>query len=72
MMAFRKLSAESSGKLLAAYFTENTPDPTHDFAKDPGKVLDSGERLTSYYTGRDSRGDVATGHVGPSGEGAWD
>ena len=55
-MTFRKLSASSAGKLLRAYFTENTPDPRHDFRLDPGKQLDSGGRLTSYYTGRDSRG----------------
>ena len=55
MMKFRKLAAGSTGKLLRAYFTENTPDPRHDFRIDPGKELDSGGRLTSYYTGRDSR-----------------
>lgn len=55
MMTFRKLSAASVGSLIAAYFTENTPDPTHDFRTMPGKQLDSGERLTSYYTGRDGR-----------------
>ena len=54
-MKFRKLAAGSAGKLLRAYFTENTPDPRHDFRVDPGKELDSGGRLTSYYTGRDSR-----------------
>ena len=55
MMKFRKLAAGSTGKLLRAYFTENTPDARHDFRTEPGKVLDSGGRLTSYYTGRDSR-----------------
>jgi hypothetical protein len=55
MMTFRKLAADSAGKLIRAYFTENTPQPAHDFRTDPGKVLDSGGRLTSYYTGRDSR-----------------
>jgi hypothetical protein len=54
-MTFRKLAAESAGKLIRAYFTENTPQPAHDFRTDPGRVLDSGGRLTSYYTGRDSR-----------------
>jgi hypothetical protein len=54
-MTFRKLAADSAGKLIRAYFTENTPQPTHDFRTDPGRVLDSGGRLTSYYTGRDSR-----------------
>lgn len=55
MMTFRKLAAASSGKLLRAYFTENTPEPIHDPATEPGKRNDPGGRLTSYYTGRDSR-----------------
>jgi TrwC relaxase/AAA domain len=55
MMTFRKLAADSAGKLIRAYFTENTPQSVHDFRTDPGRVLDSGGRLTSYYTGRDSR-----------------
>ncbi len=55
MMTFRKLAADSAGKLIRAYFTENTPQPTRDFGTDLGKELDSGGRLTSYYTGRDSR-----------------
>ncbi len=55
MMTFRKLAADSAGKLIRAYFTENTPQPTHDFRTEVGKELDSGGRLTSYYTGRDSR-----------------
>jgi hypothetical protein len=54
-MTFRKLAADSAGKLIRAYFTENTPQPAHDFRNDPGRELDSGGRLTSYYTGRDSR-----------------
>lgn len=55
MMTFRKISAASVGKLIAAYFTEGAPDPTHDFRTDQGRVLDSGDRLTSYYLGRDGR-----------------
>jgi len=55
MMPFRKLSASSKGSLLRKYFTENTPAPIHDPAATPGKQLDSGGRLTAYYTGRDSR-----------------
>ena len=30
-MTFRELAAESAGKLIWAYFTENTPQPDHDF-----------------------------------------
>ena len=55
MMTFRKLAAESAGKLIRAYFTENTPQPDHDFRTDLGRQVDSGGRLTSYYTGRDGR-----------------
>ena len=55
MMTFRKLAAASAGKLLRAYFTENTPEPAHDPDVTPGRHLDPGGRLTAYYTGRDSR-----------------
>ncbi|BFL66265.1 MobF family relaxase [Roseomonas mucosa] len=55
MMTFRKLSTASSGKLLRAYFTEGTPETQQDPAITPGRQLDSGGRLTSYYTGRDGR-----------------
>ena len=55
MMTFRKLSAASTGSLLRAYFTENTPEPIHDPATEPGVRDDPGGRLTAYYTGRDSR-----------------
>ncbi|MCP1274440.1 relaxase domain-containing protein [Gluconobacter albidus] len=56
MMTFRKISAACRGSIVAAYFTEGAPDPEHDFRKDGGKVPDGdGKRLTSYYTGRDSR-----------------
>lgn len=55
MMTFRKLAAASSGKLLRAYFTENTPEPIHDPNTALGPQLDAGGRLTAYYTGRDSR-----------------
>ena len=55
MMTFRKLAAASAGKLLRAYFTENTPEPIHDPATTPGREADAGGRLTNYYTGRESR-----------------
>lgn len=56
MVNFRKISAASKGKLLLRYFTEDTPEPIHAAAVDAnGRQLDSGGRLTSYYTGRDGR-----------------
>ncbi|WP_338929236.1 MobF family relaxase (plasmid) [Roseomonas mucosa] len=55
MMTFRKLAAASAGKLLRAYFTEGTPETRQDPAITPGRQLDAGGRLTSYYTGRDGR-----------------
>ena len=56
MMNFRKISATSKGKILLRYFTEDTPEPIHPPALDAnGRHLDSGDRLTSYYTGRDGR-----------------
>ncbi len=55
-MNFRKIAAASKGKLLLRYFTENTPEPIHEPGVDAaGRQLDSGGRLTAYYTGRDSR-----------------
>jgi hypothetical protein len=55
MMTFRKLAAASQGRLLRAYFTEDTPEPSHDIAQGHGPEADAGGRLTAYYTGRDSR-----------------
>jgi len=56
MMNFRKLAASSKGRLLLRYFTENTPEPIHEAGvAAAGRQLDSGGRLTAYYTGRDSR-----------------
>jgi hypothetical protein len=55
MITFRKLSADSKGAVLRAYFTENTPDPIHDLDKILDRQLDPGGRLTAYYTERDSR-----------------
>ena len=56
MMNFRKIAAASKGKLLLRYFTENTPEPIHPPGIEAGgRQLDEGERLTAYYTGRDSR-----------------
>ena len=55
-MTFRKLAAASAGKLIRAYFQENTPEPRPEEEPGTGAYLDSGGRLTSYYTGRNSRG----------------
>ncbi|WP_034998993.1 MobF family relaxase [Beijerinckia mobilis] len=55
MMNFRKIAADSQGVLLRTYFTEGKTAPIHDPAKHPEKPLEPGSRLTSYYTGRDSR-----------------
>ena len=56
MMNFRKIAAASKGWLILRYFTENTPEPIHPPPVDAaGRRLEEGGRLTSYYTGRDSR-----------------
>ena len=60
MMTFRKLAAASAGKLIRAYFTENTPAQDQDAAlvgigHNGGPQLDPGGRLTTYYTRRNSR-----------------
>jgi TrwC relaxase len=55
MMTFRKLSAAASGAVLRKYFTENTPEPSHDVDSEAGPKAESGGRLTAYYTERDSR-----------------
>ncbi len=55
-MNFRKIAAASKGVLIVRYFTENTPEPIHPQPVDAaGRKLEEGGRLTSYYTGRDSR-----------------
>ena len=55
MMTFRKLSADSDGRLIRAYFTEGRPDtaPIPDPLEAP--TLDPGGRMTSYYMGKDRR-----------------
>ena len=56
MMNFRKIAAASKGRLLLRYFTEDKPEPMHPAPVDAaGRQLDQGGRLTTYYTGRDSR-----------------
>ncbi len=55
MMTFRKLAADSDGKLIRAYLTEHAPEPEPGTELEPGARPDTGGRLTAYYTGRDSR-----------------
>jgi hypothetical protein len=55
MMTFRKLAANSDGKLIRAYLTEHSPEPEPGAELEPGARPDAGGRLTAYYTGRDSR-----------------
>ena len=55
MMTFRKLAANSDGKLIRAYLTEHAPEPEPGADLEPGARPDAGGRLTAYYTGRDSR-----------------
>ena len=55
MMTFRKLAANSDGKLIRAYLTEHVPEPEPGAELEPGARTDAGGRLTAYYTGRDSR-----------------
>ena len=54
-MTFRKLAANSDGKLIRAYLTEHTPEPEPGADLEPGARPDANGRLTAYYTGRDSR-----------------
>ena len=54
-MTFRKLAANSDGKLIRAYFIEHAPEPQPGADLEPGARPDAGGRLTAYYTGRDTR-----------------
>jgi TrwC relaxase len=56
VLNFRKISADSKGELVRAYFTQDVPESTAATALDvAGRELEPGARLTSYYTGRDAR-----------------
>jgi hypothetical protein len=54
MLNFAKVSAASDGALIRAYMTQDKPEPetlkVHGVAVD-GSDLETGERLTAYYTG---------------------
>jgi TrwC relaxase len=58
MLNFAKVSAASDGALIRAYMTEDKPEPetlkVHGVALD-GRDLETGARLTAYYTGRGER-----------------
>jgi TrwC relaxase/AAA domain len=58
MLNFRKISAASDGAAIRAYMTQDEPEPNslevHGVALD-GRDLETGERLTAYYTGRGER-----------------
>lgn len=56
MITFRKLSAEGAGKLILAYLREHKTEPEQDVRFEANPDRESGERLNSYYTGRDERG----------------
>jgi hypothetical protein len=58
MLNFAKVSAASDGALIRAYMTQEKPEPdtlkVHGVAVD-GRELETGARLTAYYTGRGER-----------------
>lgn len=59
MITFRKISAEGAGKLIVQYLREHCAEPEFDARceKEPeGQRHDDGDRMTTYYTGRDGRG----------------
>jgi len=60
MMNFRKISAASKGHLILRYFTEGKPEAgaaaQPQGVDEAARELETGGRLTSYYTGNDERG----------------
>jgi hypothetical protein len=58
VLNFRKISAASDGAAIRAYMTQDQLEPeslkVHGVALD-GRDLETGERLTAYYTGRGER-----------------
>lgn len=65
MMTFRKLTAAGAGKLIVAYLREQQVEPERDVRTEANKTQDveTGDRLNSYYTGREGRGAWAP-HLG--------
>ncbi|OAJ65957.1 MobF family relaxase [Gluconobacter cerinus] len=59
MITYRKISASGGGKLIVAYLREQQPEPEKDarFERQrPDPNLETGDKLTTYYTGREDRG----------------
>jgi energy-coupling factor transporter ATP-binding protein EcfA2 len=58
MITFRKLTANGAGKLIVAYLREHQLEPENDVRtdRDLDKNTENGERLNSYYTGREGKG----------------
>ncbi|MEJ5143636.1 MobF family relaxase [Gluconobacter albidus] len=57
MITFRKLTAESAGKLIVAYLRENQLQPSIDVRQEGDRTnVETGERLNSYYTAREGKG----------------
>ena len=59
MITYRKISAAGGGKLIVAYLREQQPEPEKDarFERErPDPNLETGDKLTTYYTGREDRG----------------
>jgi hypothetical protein len=58
MLNFRKISAASDGADIRAYMTQDAPEPKSLTVRGVdigGRNLETGERLTAYYTGRGER-----------------
>ncbi len=60
MLNFAKVSAASKGALVRAYMTQDAPEPEPEAltvrgVSTDGRDLETGERLTAYYTGRGER-----------------
>lgn len=65
MITFRKLTANGAGKLIVAYLREHQLEPENDVRtdRDLEKNTESGDRLNSYYTGKEGKGAWAP-HIG--------
>ncbi|MFT9291664.1 MobF family relaxase [Gluconobacter oxydans] len=62
MITYRKISAAGAGKLIVAYLREHQLEPNKDarFERNGEKARsETGDRLNTYYTGRDGRGSWA-------------